>query len=53
MPGHTIYMVCDAQNAHMVNQMAAESQLMDWNTVVVSPVITLDEVQAGLQQRKP
>jgi len=53
MPGHTIYMICDAPNAHVVNQMAMELQFMDWNTVVVTPVITLDEVQKVLQQRKP
>ena len=53
MPGHTMYFICDAPNAHVVNQMTAELQLMDWNTVVVSPVIALEEAQARLQQRKP
>jgi len=52
MPNHTMYFVCDAPNAHVVNQMAIELQLMDWNTIVVSPVITFDEVQKVLQQRK-
>jgi hypothetical protein len=52
MPGHTIYMVCDAPNAHVVNQMAMELQFMEWNTVVVTPLITMDEVQAVLQKRK-
>ncbi len=36
MPAHAIYMVVDAPNAHVVNQLARETQLMEWNTVVVS-----------------
>jgi uncharacterized protein with GYD domain len=53
MPGHTMYFICDAPNAHVVNQMAVELQLMEWNTMVVIPVITFDEAQKVLQQRKP
>ena len=52
MAGHTIYMVCDAPNAHVVNQMAIELQLMEWNTVRVSPVITFGETQKLLEKRK-
>ena len=52
MPGHVMYMICDAPNAHVVNQMAAELQLMDWRTVIVSPVISFDEIQTRLQQLK-
>jgi hypothetical protein len=52
MPAHTIYFICDAPNAHVVNQLAVELQLMDWNTVHVSPVITFGETQKRLQQRK-
>jgi hypothetical protein len=52
MPGHVMYMVCDAPNAHVVDQMTVELQLMDWSTVVVSPVITFDEILGRLQQRK-
>jgi hypothetical protein len=52
MPAHIIYFVCDAPNAHVVNQMAVELQLMDWNTVTVSPIITFGEVQSRLQKRK-
>jgi muconolactone delta-isomerase len=52
MPGHITYLVCDAPNAHVVNQMAAELKLMDWNTVVVTPVITLDDAMTRLQQQK-
>ena len=52
MPNHTMYMVFDAPNAHVVNQMAIELGLMDWNTIVVSAVMDFDEVQKVLQQRK-
>jgi hypothetical protein len=52
MPGHTIYFLCDAPNAHAVNQMAVELQLMDWNTVAVIPLTTFEEAMAMLQQRK-
>jgi hypothetical protein len=52
MPNHTMYMVCDAPNAHVVNQMAMELGLMDWNTIVISPVVTFDEVQKVLRARK-
>jgi hypothetical protein len=45
-------MVCDAPNAHVVNQMAVELQLMEWNTVRVSPVITFGETQKVLEKRK-
>jgi hypothetical protein len=43
MPGHILYFLLDAPNAHVVNQMFAELHLMDWNTVVVNPVITLEQ----------
>ena len=52
MPGHVLYFVCDAPNAHVVNQMAIELELMNWNTIVVTPVVTFDEVLKVLQQRK-
>jgi hypothetical protein len=52
MPAHILYYVCDAPNAHVVNQLAVELKLMDWSTVTVSPVITFGEVKARLQKRK-
>ncbi len=52
MPGHTIYFVCDAPNAHVVNQLAIELRLWEWNTVIVTPLITFGETQKRLQQRK-
>ena len=52
MPGHTTYFLLDAPNAHVVNQMAAELHLMDWNTVVVNPVMTLQEAMERVKQQK-
>jgi hypothetical protein len=43
MPAHVIYIIVDAPNAHVVNQLARETRLMEWNTVEVSPVMTLQE----------
>jgi hypothetical protein len=51
MPAHAIYIVVDAPNAHIANQMAMELHLMDWNTVTVQPVITLQEAIGTAQQR--
>lgn len=52
MPAHASYMVVDAPNAHVVSQMAMELHLMDWNTVEISPVITMDEAaqRAGARE---
>ncbi len=43
MPGHVLYFLVEAPNAHAVNQLSRDIHLMDWNTVVVNPVITLPE----------
>jgi hypothetical protein len=43
MPAHIIYILVDAPNAHVVNQLSRDIHLMDWNTVVVNPVVTLPE----------
>ena len=49
MPAHIIYILVDAPNAHVVNQLSRDIHLMDWNTVVVNPVITLQEAMGTLQ----
>jgi hypothetical protein len=41
--GHLIYMMVDAANAHVVNQMLIELGIMEWNTVVINPVVTMQE----------
>ncbi len=43
MPGHVMYFLMEAPNAHVINQLARDIHLMDWNTVVVNPVVTLTE----------
>jgi hypothetical protein len=53
MPGHTIYFLCDAPNAHVINQMAIDLHLMDWNTVVVNPVTEFQQAIEKVQQQKP
>jgi hypothetical protein len=53
MPGHTLYFLLDAPNAHVVNQMAVELHFMDWSTWVVNPVIELQQATEKLQQQKP
>ncbi len=49
MPAHIVYILVDAPNAHVINQLSRDIHLMDWNTVVVNPVITLQEAMGSLQ----
>ncbi len=49
MPAHTIYILVDAPNAHVVSQLFRDIHLMDWNKVVVHPVVTLQEAMGSLQ----
>ena len=51
MPAHTVYVLVDAPNAHVVNEVIMEIGLMDWNTVEVNPVLTLQEATAIAAQR--
>ena len=51
MPAHQIFMLVDAPNAHVVNKVVMELGFMDWNTVIVNPVIQLQEAVATAQQR--
>jgi hypothetical protein len=41
---HIIYMLVDANNAHDISQMAMELHMMEWNTVVINPVLPMAEV---------
>jgi hypothetical protein len=52
MPAHTIYMLVDAPKAEALGQMAMELHLMDWNTSVAHPVITMQEALSRAQQHK-
>ncbi len=47
--GHVIYMLVDAPNAHVINQMLMELGIMEWNTVVINPVITMQEAMAAFK----
>ncbi len=49
MPAHTLYILVDAPNAHVVSQLFRDIHLMDWNTVVVNPVLALQEAMGSLQ----
>ena len=48
MPAHTISILVDAHNAHVVSQLFRDIHLMDWNTVVVNPVLTIEQVIESL-----
>ena len=43
MPAHALWVLVDAPNAHVVSRLMAEQKIMNWNTVVVHPIITMDE----------
>ena len=42
-PAHTIYLLADAPNAHVVNSLMADLKYYLWNTVDIHPVVTLEE----------
>jgi len=42
-PAHTFYIVADAPNAHVVNQVMEDLKFMLWNTVDIHPIVTLEE----------
>lgn len=52
MPAHTIFMLLDAPKPEVLGQMAMELHLMDWNTSIMHPVVTMQESMARVQPRK-
>jgi hypothetical protein len=52
MPGHIMYLLMDAPNAHVVGQAMMELGIMNWNTVVINPVVDMKEGMAKLAQIK-
>ena len=42
-PGHVLYVVVDAPNAHAVSTFVSELRFFFWNTVVIQPIVTLEE----------
>ena len=43
-PAHIIYMLVDANNAHDISKMVMDLRIMQWNKVVINPVLTMAEV---------
>jgi hypothetical protein len=52
MPGHVFYVIVDAPNAHAVNAFVVEMRLMDWSTVDVQPVVTMEDAIARIGDRE-
>jgi rhamnogalacturonyl hydrolase YesR len=42
-PGHVMYVVVDAPNAHAASNFVAELRFFFWNTIAIQPVVTLEE----------
>ncbi len=49
MVAHTIFMLVDAPNGHAIQDFVAEQELHAWNTVVMYPVGTLQEVMLQIK----
>ncbi len=49
MVSHTTFMLLDAPNGHAVQDVMAELELHAWNTVVMYPVETLEEVMQKIK----
>jgi hypothetical protein len=52
MPAHTIFMLVDAPKPEVLGQMAMELHLIDWNTSVIHPVITMQDAMSRAQLHK-
>ena len=48
MPGHTLYAVVDAPNAHLVNEFFVQEGFGSYSTVNVIPVVDIDELYQRL-----
>ena len=42
-PAHVFYMLADAPNAHVINNLMTELRLFHWNTIDIHPIMTIDE----------
>lgn len=49
MGSHTTFMLVDAPNAHVLDKIAMELKLMDWNTTTVYAVVTMQEAMSNLK----
>jgi hypothetical protein len=50
IPAHTIYVIVDASNAHVVSKAMIDTHLMEWNIVKVSPLTDMKEVVSMLSK---
>lgn len=42
-PAHVFYVLVDAPNAHVVNDLMTDLQFFHWNTIDIHPIMTLEE----------
>ena len=49
MAAHTTFMLLDAPSGHVVQDVIAELELQAWNTVVMYPVESLQEVMQKIK----
>jgi hypothetical protein len=42
-PAHVFYIIADAPNAHVVNQVMQELKFMLWNTIDIHPIVTIED----------
>jgi hypothetical protein len=52
MPGHALYVIVDAPNAHVINEALVALGFHRWSTVDVSPVVELARLQEALASPK-
>lgn len=52
MLAHTVFILVDVPKAELLSQMAIELQLMDWNTQIAHPVVTMQEALSRIPQQK-
>ncbi len=52
MAGHKIFIVVEAPHAHAVALFTQDTHLMDWNTVVVHPVTSVEQASTRAGERE-
>ena len=50
MAGHVLYFLIEAPNAHVIHELSRDIHLMDWNTVDVNAVVTVEEALGPLDE---
>lgn len=49
IPSHRIIGVFDAPNAHSLSKLTIDAGLMEWNTVTISPIVTVQEAMSQIK----